>query len=141
MTRIFLDSDILLDVLTGRLPFSRDAVAVFTLIENKRISGFASSLSFSNLYYVLRKYASHARVIKSLGKLAELIGILNVDESVVKMALSSGFRDFEDALQCFSAQTHPEIELIVTRNIKDFQKCELPVMTPETFLKTIQQFE
>jgi len=136
MNSVFLDSDILLDVLTGRLPFSIEAAAIFTLIENEQLKGYASSLSFSNLYYVLRKHASHDRVIKSLGKLSDLIEIMNVDQEIVRTALKSGFKDFEDALQCYTAQANADIELILTRNIKDFQKSDLPVMTPETFLKT-----
>ncbi len=73
------------------------------------------------MYYVLRKHASHTRVIKSLAKLSDMIGIMSVDESIVKLALKSGFKDFEDALQYYTAQSNPEIELIVTRNIRDFQ--------------------
>lgn len=138
MSHVFIDYDVLLDVLTGRLPFSLEAAAIFTLIEKEQLNGHASSLSFSNLYYVLRKHASHDRIIKSLGKLSDMIEIMNVDRDIVKSALKSGFKDFEDALQSFTAQSDPNIELILTRNIKDFQKSDLPVMTPETFLKTFR---
>ncbi len=141
MIHAFIDSDVLLDVVTGRLPFSREAGAIFTLIEKNRLRGYASSLSFSNLYYVLRKHASHARVIKSLMNLSDLLEILEVDQHAVKLALKSGFKDFEDALQCYSAQSNPEINVILTRNIKDFALSELPVMTPETFLRTYPQLD
>lgn len=136
MIHILSDTDIILDVITGRLPYSVDSSAIFTLIEEGKIKSSATSLSFSNLYYVLRKYASHMRVVAKLKELSEIISILNVDESIIKRALQSGFKDFEDAIQYHAALSDPDIGVIVTRNIKDYKLAELPVMTPETFLKT-----
>ena len=136
MTHIFVDTDIILDIITGRQPFSIEASRLFTLIEEEALAAYASSLSFSNLYYVLRKYASHQKVVARLDEVSDLLKILNVDESIVKEALRSRFKDFEDALQCYSAQGNSLIDVIITRNIKDYKPSELPVMTPGTFLKT-----
>ena len=136
MIHILSDTDIILDVITGRLPYAVDSSTLFTLIEEGKIRSSASSLSFSNMYYVLRKYASHQRVVPRLQELAEILGILNVDESMIKQALQSGFKDFEDAIQYQAALSVPDISVIVTRNIKDYKLAGLPVMAPETFLKT-----
>ena len=136
MIHIFSDTDIILDVITGRMPFSVEASSLFTLIEEDQIKSSSSSLSFSNIYYVLRKYATHQRVVSRLKELSELLHIMNVDETIIKRALQSGFKDFEDAIQYHVALSNPEIGVIVTRNIKDYKEAELPVMTPETFLKT-----
>ncbi len=136
MIHIFSDTDIILDVITGRMPFSVEASSLFTLIEEEQIKSSTSSLSFSNIYYVLRKYATHQRVVSRLKELSELLHILSVDDTIIKSALQSGFKDFEDAIQYQTALTNPDIELIVTRNIKDYKQAELPVMTPGTFLKT-----
>jgi len=136
MIHIFSDTDIILDVITGRMPFSVEASSLFTLIEEEQIKSSTSSLSFSNIYYVLRKYASHQRVVSRLKELSELLHILSVDDTIIKNALQSGFKDFEDAIQYQTALSNPDIELIVTRNIKDYKQAELPVMTPGTFLKT-----
>jgi predicted nucleic acid-binding protein len=136
MIHIFSDTDILLDLVTGRLPHSVEASSLFTLVEEGQIKLSASSLSFGNIYYVLRKYATHQRVVTALTGLSELLHILNVDESIIKRALKSGFKDFEDAIQYQVALSDPDIVIIVTRNIKDYKEAELPVMTPETFLKT-----
>ena len=125
-------------MLTARQPFSKEASNLFTLFEKEQLKGYTTSLSFNNLYYVLRKYASHQKVISKLTELSELIGILNVDDSVIRRALSSKFKDFEDAVQCFTAQDHPLIDVIITRNIRDFKSSALPVMTAATFLKTHQ---
>ena len=136
MIHIFSDTDIILDVITGRMPFSVEASSLFTLIEKGEIEASASSLSFSNIYYVLRKHATHQRVVSRLKELSELLHILNVDDTIIKRALQSGFNDFEDAIQYQAALTNPEIGVIVTRNIKDYKQAELPVMTPGTLLKT-----
>jgi predicted nucleic acid-binding protein len=136
MIHILTDTDIILDVITGRLPYSVDSSALFTWIDKGEIKASASSLSFSNLYYVLRKHATHTRVVSRLKELSEILCILNVDESIIKRALQSDFKDFEDAIQYQSARSHPDIRVIITRNIKDYKASELPVMSPETFLKT-----
>jgi len=136
MIHIFIDTDIILDVVTGRLPYSVEASSLFTLIEEGHIKSSTSSLSFSNIYYVLRKYTTHHRVVSRLKELSELLQIINVDDTIIKRALQSGFKDFEDAIQYQTALTNPNIEVIVTRNIKDYKEAELPVMSPETFIKT-----
>jgi predicted nucleic acid-binding protein len=136
MIHIFSDTDIILDVITGRMPFSVEASSLFTLIEEEQIKSSTSSLSISNIYYILRKHATHQRVVSRLKELSELLHILSVDDAIIKSALQSGFKDFEDAIQYQTALTNPDIELIVTRNINDYKRAELPVMTPGTFLKT-----
>ena len=136
MIHIFSDTDILLDLVTGRLPYSVMASSLFTLVEEGQIRSSASSLSYSNIYYVLRKYATHQRILNTLTRLSELLHIQKVDESIIKHALKSRFKDFEDAIQYHVALSDPDIGVIITRNIKDYKAAELPVMTPETFLKT-----
>jgi predicted nucleic acid-binding protein len=136
MRNLFIDTDVIIDFLIDRKPFSREAAIIFTLIEQKKLKGFSSSLTFSNLYYVLRKVESHNRVISKLDSLSKMVGILNVEEQTIKNALVSGFPDFEDSIQYFSAVDSKKIDVIITRNVKDFKKSEIPVMTPGDFLKT-----
>jgi len=139
MTDLFIDTDVIIDFITDRQPFSREAAQVFTLIDQKKVRGFTSALSYSNLYYVLSKYASHKKVITMLKELSELAGILKVDDDIIKSSLASDFKDFEDAIQYYTAQGYKRIDVIITRNIRDYKKSSLPVMTPETFLKTYKQ--
>jgi predicted nucleic acid-binding protein len=136
MTDLFIDADVIIDFLIDRKPFSREAAIIFTLIEQKKLKGFSSSLTFSNLYYVLRKIESHNKVISKLDSLSKMVGILKVEEQTIKNALASGFPDFEDSIQYFSAVDSKKIDVIITRNIRDFKKSEIPVMTPGDFLKT-----
>ena len=138
MENVFIDTDVIVDFLTDRKPFSLESAKIFSLIDQKKIKGCVSSLSFSNLYYVLRKFGTHKKVISSLQDLFELVDILKVDSDIVKSALTSDFKDFEDSIQYFAAQEHKNVDCIITRNIKDYKDSSLPVMTPETFLVTFE---
>jgi len=138
MENVFIDTDVIVDFLTDRKPFSLESAKIFSLIDQKKIKGCVSSLSFSNLYYVLRKFGTHKKVIKSLQELSELVDILKVDSDIVKSALISDFKDFEDPIQYFAVQEYKKADCIITRNIKDYKDSSLPVMTPETFLVTFE---
>jgi len=138
MERLFIDTDVIIDFLIDRKPYSNDAAKIFSLIDQRKIKGCVSSLSFSNLYYVLRKVGSHKKVITSLQNLSEFVDILKVDSEIIKSALVSDFKDFEDSIQYFTALENKKIDFIITRNIRDFRETSLPVMTPETFLATFE---
>jgi predicted nucleic acid-binding protein len=136
MNNLFIDTDVIIDFLIDRKPYSREAAIVFTLIDQKRLKGYTSSLTFSNLYYVLRKIESHSKVISKLDSLSKLLTVLKVDEQMIRDAISSGFPDFEDSIQYCCALDNKKIEVIITRNIRDYKNSRLPVMTPGGFLKT-----
>ena len=137
MTDLFIDTDVIIDFLIDRKPHSREAAIIFTLIEQKKIKGYASSLTFSNLYYVLRKVESHNKVIDKLDSISKLLTILKVDQQTIKDAIASGFQDFEDSIQYNCAFDHKKIDVLITRNTKDYKNSEIPVMTPADYLKTV----
>jgi hypothetical protein len=87
------------------------------------------------VYYLLRKTAKHEKVIEKLKMLINLIEIATINKATILEALNSEFKDFEDALQNYSAQHDKDIQVIVTRNVKDFKESRLSVMTPETYLR------
>jgi len=136
MTDLFIDTDVIIDFLIDRKPYSREAAVIFTLIEQKKIKGYVSSLTFSNLYYVLRKIESHNKVKSKLESLSQIIGILKVEEQTIKDALASEFPDFEESIQYFCALGSKKIDVIITRNTKDYKKSDIPVMTPGDYLTT-----
>jgi predicted nucleic acid-binding protein len=135
MTDLFINTDIIIDFLIDRKPFSRESAIIFNLIEQKSIKGHVSSLTFGNLYYVLRKIESHNKVISKLDSLSRLLAILKVDEQIIKSSINSGFPDFEDSIQYFCAVNSKKIDVIITRNTKDYKNSVLPVMTPGDFLR------
>ena len=136
MTRILIDADVILDFFFDRKPFSEFASGIFSLCEGNKIKGFVTPVTYSNVYYLLRQTARHEKVIEKLTQLLSITDILAMDRTVVLLALNSGFKDFEDALQHFSAVQDKNIDAIIARNIKDYKLSEIAVLTPENFLAT-----
>ena len=135
MESVLIDTDVILDFFFDRIPFSEDASKILSLCENGKIKGFVTPVMISNVYYLLRKTAKHDKVIENLKKLLSFINIAIINKETVLEALNSEFKDFEDALQNFSANYNDEIKVIITRNIKDYKSSNLSVMTPEVYLK------
>ncbi|MBK7381112.1 MAG: PIN domain-containing protein [Ignavibacteriales bacterium] len=135
MKKVFVDSDIILDLLAKREPNYIFAAKLFTLIDQQKIIGFTSPIVFANLHYLLKKNTSNLSALKSLRKLKTLINILPVDERVIEQSLNSDFSDFEDAIQYFTAVNNG-INLILTRNKVDFKKSKIPIATAEEYLKS-----
>jgi predicted nucleic acid-binding protein len=134
MVQIFADTDIILDLFTDRKPFSSYSEQLFSLADKKSINIYISSLSFSNIFYVLRKFESSKRAYEILRKLKSIACVLSVDEKIIELSLNSGFSDFEDAIQYYTAKEN-KIDYLLTRNIKDYKKAQIKVLTAEEFLK------
>ena len=137
MDKVLIDSDVILDFFFDRKPFSENAGQIFSLCESKKIRGYITPVICSNIYYLLRQTARHEKVIKELSQLMTIMDVLSMDKDIVIQALGSGFKDFEDALQNFSAIKSGFIDVILTRNVKDYAKSEIGVLTPESYIKTL----
>ena len=135
MDHLFLDTDVILDLLTGRLPFSEQSADIFMLAQKGKVIAYTSALTYSNAYYILYKSASHKKIIAQFIKLESIVKTLSMPPGIVNSAIYSEFTDFEDALQNYSAESHPLISIIITRNTRDFKHSRLAVMNPETYLK------
>jgi predicted nucleic acid-binding protein len=135
MRRVLVDTDVILDFFFDRKPFSDEAAKILALCESGDIAGYVTSVIISNVYYLLRQTARHEKVIEKLNQLISIVEVLITDKEIIRTALSSGFKDFEDALQNYSAEISGDIDVIITRNIKDFKNSTLGVMTPENYLK------
>jgi len=135
MKRVLIDTDVILDFFFDRQPFSESAAQVFSLCETQEIKGFVTPVIISNVYYILRQTAKHEKVIENLKLLLSITDILVIDKAVILQSLNSDFKDFEDALQNYAAESETKIDLIFTRNLKDFRTSKLAVMTPDDFMK------
>ena len=135
MDKVLIDTDVILDFFFDRDPFAEFAAEIFNLCEENKIIGFTTPVIICNVYYLLRKSARHEIIIEKIKQLLNIIDIVKMDKDVVLGALNSNFKEFEDALQNFSAIENKEINIILTRNVKDYKKSELAVLTPETYLK------
>ncbi len=132
--KLFIDSDIILDVALSRDPHYMSSSLILSIIESKILDGYTSSIVISNLYYILRKLESHKTAIDFITKLRLIIKILPVTDDVIKLSLESKFKDFEDALQYYIALLN-NIDYLITRNVKDYARNEIKVHTPDEFIK------
>jgi predicted nucleic acid-binding protein len=137
MKNILIDTDVILDFFFDRKPFSNDAAKILSLCESEKVNGFITPVICSNVYYLLRQTASHDKVINKLKVLLTITDVLVMDKEIVNESLNSGFADFEDALQNYSALKHGKIKAIVTRNIKDYKQSTIGAITPENYIKII----
>lgn len=134
MQRVFLDTNILIDFLGERESFYRPAAQILTLADQKKIRVYTSPSSISNTYYLLSRYENAKVALEKIRKLKLICSISIMDDEVIDKAIHSDFKDFEDAMQYFSAIATC-CELIVTRNEKDFKNALIPVMSAEGYLQ------
>lgn len=136
MIKLFVDSDIILDLLAEREPHYIHAARLFTLINQNKIIAYTFPLIFANLHYLLKKQTTNSAALKSLRKLKTLINILPIDERVIEQSLNSEFNDFEDAIQYYTAVNNG-ITLIITRNKIDYKRSKIDIVTAEELLKSL----
>lgn len=137
MDQILFDTDVLLDFFLERQPHAEYTAQILDLCADHDIKGYTTPVIIANIYYILSKVGKHEVIVEKLKQLLLILDIVNTNKEVILNALGSSFKDFEDALQNYSALHNGNIRLILTRNLKDFKKSELGVMTPELYLKSI----
>jgi len=133
MKKIFIDTDIILDLLLERDPFYEFSSKLFIKVENKEIEGYVSSLIFSNLFYIIRKIKGidEAKII--LRKLKYLVNVLAINDKIIELSLDSNFSDFEDGIQYYVSLEN-NLDIIITRNKDDYKYSKIPVFTAEEYL-------
>ena len=138
MSKLLVDTNVVLDLLAKREPFYDSAAKLFSLADKKKVELSISSLTFANTSYVLTRLetADKSRVI--LRRFRVLVRVLTLDEKVIDLALNDlSFKDFEDGLQYYSALENGQ-ETIITRDLNDFIGSRIPVMTPQEYLVSIE---
>lgn len=134
MEKVFVDTDIILDLLSNREPFYTYAAYLFSEADKGKMKIYVSSLSFSNLNYILSRQYSSDQAKKKMLKFKTLVTVLAVTDKIVELALSSDFKDFEDGLQYFTAIEN-NLRILLTRNLKDYKTAEITIITAQQFLK------
>lgn len=135
MINILLDTNIIIDLLAAREPFYTEAAELFSLADKKTIKLSVSALSLANTHYILSKFTNGQEARKILRNFKVIVDILPLDDKIVDLALNSDFRDFEDAIQYFTAIENDQ-KLVITRNKSDFKGSKIPIMTASEFLKS-----
>lgn len=134
MSRILVDTNIVIDLLSRRKEFYNDAAELFSKADKKELVLTISALTFANTNYILTKLLSAKEAREILRKFKVLVEVLALDDKVTELALSDDrFTDFEDGLQYYSALEN-QIDVIITRNKKDFKNSSIPVLTAYEFL-------
>lgn len=133
----FLDTNVIIDFLADRRPFSLAAAEIFNAALLGKVKIFVSSVSYNNIYYILCQSLSHIQTIRLLDQLYEMTEVVDVTKAIISKSLKSDFKDFEDAIQYNCALNIAKIDFIVTRNSKDFRKSTLPVTNPQEAIAII----
>ena len=133
MEKVFIDTDIALDLLSERLPHYAHAAQLFTQSDKGKLLIYVSSLSFSNLNYLLSRQYSQKDARRILNKFKVLVNVLGVDDKIIGLSLNSEFKDFEDAIQYYTAIEN-NIGTLITRNLKDYKYAQIAIITAEDFL-------
>ena len=135
MTKLFLDTNIVIDLLERREPFCQDAVRLFSLAYNKQVQLFVSPMTFATTSYLLRRHGSEG-VRNLLANFRQLVHVATTSERTIDDSLASQFSDLEDAMQYYTA-LKAKTDIIITRNGKDFTHSNLPIMTAAEYLATL----
>jgi predicted nucleic acid-binding protein len=137
MKKVFVDTNILVDLIADRRPFSKFAVQIFSKAEERKIKLYTSSHSIATTHYLLKKYIDEKELREILHNILDYLNVIAIDQDVIKKGLKSKHKDFEDALQIISAYSIEKLDCIVTRNVKDFKGSEILVLTPEELTKLL----
>ena len=138
MKEVFIDTNIVIDLLAKREPFFQEAAELFSLADKHEINLSLSALTIANASYILLRQLNPTESKSVLRNLRLIVKVLSLNDKVVGLALNDEkFKDFEDGLQYFTAIENNQ-EAIITRNLKDFKNAKLPVMTAKQFIETLK---
>ena len=132
-----IDTNIILDVLLDRKPFSLDGLKLFERIETGQLQGVIAATTVTNIFYILRKMLGRDAAIAAIKRLLISFELCAVNRSVVEWAIQKDLKDFEDGVQVACAAI-AQLDAIVTRDRSDFVNLEIPVLTVADLLN--QQF-
>ena len=134
MTKVFLDTNVFLDLFLDRGEFAQAAETILLWCKNDKLHGFTSTISIANIYYLLAQQKSKPETKKILRHLLDIVSVPVTIKKDLVLAIESSFNDFEDAIQYYSAMNIEGMDYIVTRNKKDFKMSKIPVVTSEEFV-------
>jgi predicted nucleic acid-binding protein len=136
MIKVLIDTNVIIDIALKRQPFYQDAAKIFKKISEQKLRGYISATIATDVFYLLRKDSGKEKALDFLLELVEIIDIIGVDQRTIINALYSGWDDFEDAVQAQSAIEN-EIDIIITRNKKDYQPIgQIQILTPADFIES-----
>ncbi len=141
LSNLFIDTDIILDVILNRENHYTESAGIFKCFENHTAKLYTSSSIIINAQYIGQKQISKEKCKIAIRYLLEYFEFIEPTKLTITEAYSSNFSDIEDAIQYFMAKNSGFIDYIITRNIKDYKKENngVPVVTPAQFLKQLSK--
>jgi predicted nucleic acid-binding protein len=136
MQKVLVDTNVALDYIADRKPFASDGELIFNEADAGSVEVWISALSFTTIYYILRPINGRNVALQALRKFRTVVRTAPVDAICMDRALASDFHDLEDAVQ-YEAAMDAGLEMIITRDPRGFRNAQLPVMSPEQFLKAL----
>jgi len=130
---VFVDTDIIYDLLAKRDPHYQAAAKLFTLSDEEKIQISISALSIANIHYLISKQLSSIQAKQILRKFRILVHIVTLNEKIIDLALNSESNDFENAIQYYCAIEN-ECDILLTRNLRDYKKSQITVMTAQDYI-------
>jgi predicted nucleic acid-binding protein len=137
MIKALIDTNVILDIALKRAPFFEYASMIFDKIDDQILEGYITASSVTDIYYIASKQKDRFQARAFLLNLVQIIEVIGVDKDIVIDALKCDIPDFEDAIQVLSAKSN-SIDLIITRNISDFELSGLEVLTPLEFIQKLE---
>ncbi|MEQ9424282.1 MAG: PIN domain-containing protein [Cyclobacteriaceae bacterium] len=134
MSRLLIDTNIVIDLLAERIEFYSEAAILFSRGDKNKVELTTSALTFANTNYILSKQLGAAKAKKVLQKFKVLVAVLALNDKITQLALGDdAFKDFEDGLQYYTALEN-DVDVIITRNKGDFRSSRIPVLSAKEFL-------
>lgn len=127
--KALFDTNVILDILLNREEFIELSASLMSLVEQKKIEGYLCATTLTTIDYLLTKTRDRKTSKLALQSLLSIFHVSEVNKSVLKLAISSNFKDFEDAVQYYSGKC-VDVNCVVTRNTKDYKNTKLPIYTP-----------
>ena len=136
MKRVLFDSDVLLDVLCKREPHFQASVQALNTVKTGKTQGYISGHAVTNIYYILSRENGRESSRKLVIILLENLQVARVTDAIIRQALASQMKDFEDAVTSAVAESE-KLEIIIMRNLRDFAAAPVPAMLPADFLSIL----
>ena len=135
--RILFDTNVILDFLLDREPFSTTAAKLFSKVETGEITGYVCATTITTIHYLARKVIGTGSAMEEINKLMTLFEIAPVNRAVLDAALLSEFKDFEDAV-VHESGVYKETQGIVTRDLDGFKKSKINIYLPDELLLMLE---
>ena len=134
-TKIFLDANVLIDVVQNRSIFVENSSKVLQMGLDGYCELWASDVTMVTVSFYAKKNRTKEQLYEVMKELRSMIHVASTGAPAIDWALQQGFHDFEDAVQYYSA-SHCGAQYIITRNERDYPYSEIPAISPLDFLRT-----